>query len=188
MQIDRVQFRTNLTTCLEAAQRFYSERPNGELAPSLLVMIDTGGAQWELDLIILTDFDEDRFDLIASLGAKYGSYLKKIPAIILTSEAWMSETPREAWEAHPENRIAPVDDPNRQEVLFVSGMTLDRHSELLRVNISRDEQKQAVLGEVTPWTDFDNRLLQSFWTGYATAYVITKRALLSGDKQAKFKR
>lgn len=171
MQIDRERFRTYLAFCMEAAQDYYAQNVGGMMIPTLLVLVDDEESDWKLELVVMPEFGDNRYEMLNRLGAKYGLDRKHVPAVILSAEMWVSVQTLAEREAHPENRVQPKDDPDRKEALIVSGMTLDLHSEMMRAEISRDDAGKATLGAIRTTVDYENAIAMSFWRGYAVGFL-----------------
>ncbi|MCB8942570.1 MAG: hypothetical protein H6658_02220 [Ardenticatenaceae bacterium] len=91
-----------------------------------------------------------------------------IVAFYLIAESWLNTKPD----------VLPRLDPERREVVMVSGMTLDMRLNMAIIDIFRDESNHIKPGLITMLTYGDsdsgsvpNKLLMSFVRGYATGMI-----------------
>lgn len=172
MKIDKKQFDGLLDFGIDMAKVYYFDHPEGQLIPILLVAIDDGDPKWFLEICVLPDFTENRYDILHYIGKRYGKNGKKVPAIVLISESWMSIQSREEREGHPENRVTPSEDPDRQEIVMTVAMTIELNSVMSHFPILRNSRGRASLGQEKRWENFDSPLLTEFWKGYAPAFLL----------------
>lgn len=156
------------------SRMYMREHPGDELLTSLLVV--TGNlfdhSQWTLQKIVFPVFDENRFALLEIVAREYARKNNPVVAVILTSEAWMSMIPIEAYKAHPENRIEPRLDPDRKEMLMVSGLTLDLQGLLATAQFKRSKDgvpifEQMILMSSGSGEIQNNVILENFMIAYA---------------------
>lgn len=176
MVIDRDLFRKVLSECMTDAKKHYESGSTDMLIPTLVVLMAEEGTEWKRDICLMPVFNENRYELMAELGAMYGKDKRPVVGAVLVTEAWTSVIARDAYEEHPENRVAPRDDPNRKETVLASGLLIDLYSEMMRTPIERDEQGRARLGEVESMTDVDNRIVGTFIQAFAREFISALRA------------
>ena len=170
--IDRDLFNKHLLTTNQWAKKMFLDDPEDGIMPHLCVRKDEGGDDWTLDIYAFAEFGETRYQLFEAIGTKYGQAKAHIPAIYLVSEGWLSISTKEEMEAHPDNRVMPSEDPDRQEVLLVSGLTLDMHTVIISHRIKRSP-KSATLEEqdFAEVAEARSPLLICFFRGYVTAFM-----------------
>lgn len=134
----------------EWARGHIQGHPNKQLTPSLLVVVGNPFEEttWKLHKIMFADFDERRFDAMRAIGTGYASRGEYVAAIVLTSEVWAAVYSKDAWEAHPENRIEPRLDPDRIEMLMTAAMTLDLKGVMINASFSRDDRGKPIFEEM----------------------------------------
>jgi len=118
----------------------------------------------------------ERVELMRFLGqaaAKSGR-VDRLHQVVMVSEGWMSEPS----ENKPTD-MRPSQDPNRKEVLIISGMQIKEHKKQMEVlEILRDSNQQVVsLEEFLPDKEkkdesIDIPLLDAFVEGFQTAFRI----------------
>ena len=119
------------------------------------------------------DTHDGRLDLMRSLGqaAAMSGKLGRLNQVFFISEGWMSVANN---RKPPELR--PSQDPNRKEVLIVSGLELKRQQKYLRIfeMIRNPSQRVVDLAELSPPHDEDGRieipLLDAFAQGFRLAF------------------
>lgn len=172
--IDKKLFQEHLESSFEMVKANFRGDPQTEEMPKMLVaMLTDKGDDWEFHLIGFADLDETRFDTLKRIGIKYGLERRMVVAAYFISEAWMSVLKAEEFNAHPENRVMPSEDPDRIEIVFVAGMTIDLYCQSLAAEIKRDSQgKRVSLNVLDNEADaMESNLLTSFFQGYAQGYM-----------------
>jgi hypothetical protein len=102
---------------------------------------------------------EARASVLRTLGHKFHSERHEIPvAIAMVSEAWMSVVPADESRSAPR----PSKDPNRQEVIILDALTLDRRGAI----------------DIRPFKRVDGVITMGDWTGQEEANEASHHALL----------
>ena len=90
--------------------------------------------------------------------------IKKVKAVVLISEGWMS-----VCKDGKIGKIPPSQDPDRVEILNITGMTDTGESAMLIFKMKNrdDKNKRALefMEELSKITRIENRLLDKFWQG-----------------------
>jgi hypothetical protein len=175
--ISQELFEGYLQSCFDLARQEIQDDPGSQLVPKLMIVVqdeETGGLHGEL--AIFEEFGENRYDLLRYLGADYGMKKELVVAVYLMVETWYSIQSVEQYEGHVENRVRPSEDPDRQEALTVTGMTLDQavsgSAVCINAFIERDRAGRSVLQESTRMDGARNNLLMSFFLSYATEFLL----------------
>lgn len=118
-------------------------------------------------VVIASDFneDEEKREAMREIGIQCKDK-KMIPcAVFMASEAWMSMQDKKDVDANGFTR--PRDDPNRKEVLIISGMTIKKEVIAGMIPIKRDENNLIVKdGEPDFSMQCEAFLLSEFFNGY----------------------
>jgi hypothetical protein len=113
-----------------------------DFTPTLVVHSfdpDTSDPRDPVTVCPLLGYDVDkRREILHATGELFGRDLKLLRAVFFLSEAWIS---RDRSYGLPEN------DPARQEVIIIGGLTIDGRSCLGRVHVTRDAANNMVAGE-----------------------------------------
>lgn len=151
--------------------RDYCTKGATEVYPDLLVFEpkDKEG-KYELTVLAIrsNDFNEHRYEFMEMLGAEAESRKLNPVATFIASEAWMKTF---AEEEHFDTTRAPSSYEDKQEVVFVAGMTLDKRCNMAVIPISKDDGKiQLGNPSVIPYnsnrTNPESDLLAAFYWGY----------------------
>ena len=145
-----------------------------ELTPHLILLHPDPEKEYSVTVVAAdVGFDEtNKYMVYQQMGHRYATGNKKaVMAFFLMTEAWQSHTPG------TEPRLAA----DRQEVLIVSGMTVDGRTNMAIIQVGRDGRNRFVAGETMTLlygTDeaaafSENKLLVSFVRGYAAGMVST---------------
>lgn len=175
--INRQSFNRYLENNFQAAKETLEKNPADPLAPWLAIATvkedeDFESGNWDLHQVKFHHFDERRYALVQALGIDYGLQRKKIAAVYLVSEAWVSLVETKAYEAHPENRIPPSEDPDRQEAVLSIGMDIGAYVGLIQALIDRDENGHVHLQDPMRMDEgSESDLLKAFLVPYAMAYL-----------------
>lgn len=175
--VDKTLFDKYLEANFETIQEAFRDNPHHQLIPSLMICtLNDNEDGWNIDLAVFEEFDENRYDLLGGLGVKYGQDQKPVVAAYLVSEVWVSvQDPRER-AAHPDNCIAPSEDPDRKEAVIVCGMTLDLHTKMMVAIIEREQGKATLQLEDRQASLVESPLLKQFFRYFAMAYFLSKEA------------
>lgn len=104
--------------------------------------------------------------VLVNNGASYGRKGQPVVAAFLICEAWRSR-----WPVGQKATVAPVDDPNHDEILVVSGITVELHHGSATAQILHEDGKRQ-LGAFDTWeSDTSNRLLALFLMGFSQAFI-----------------
>lgn len=174
--IDKSLFDKYLEMNFETVQEAFRDNPHYQLIPSLMIctLNDDGG--WNIDLCVFEEFNENRYDLLGGLGVKYGQDQKPVVAAYLVSEVWVSVQDPEERAAHPDNCVAPSEDPDRKEAVMVCGMSLDLDAKMMVAIIERDEEKATLQLEDGQASLVESPLLKQFFRYFAMSYFLSKAA------------
>ena len=132
------------------------------------VLPDAGAISFKLETRVYSGDEilpaENGIEMCAHAGKRAADDDLKPVAAFLVAEAWVSAIPEDG------EFIRPRDNPNREEVVIVSGMTIGKKSTMLVYNIVRDPDNRAHLvlkTEQNP-SDFqgDNLPLNQFFVSY----------------------
>lgn len=149
---------------------YLTEHPTESLMPELVVMTRTLEGKDELTLCALAvPFDEDmeKRSAIYNLGKKFYAEEKVTLAVMLVSEAWMSQrTPEQMSGKAP--HVEPRHDPNRKEHIIVVGSGLQGHQRLfITTPVRRDEKNNMIVdGESKEIAAAKFPLIEWFWRGF----------------------
>ena len=150
-----------------------SEYMAGEevFAPHVLAFYRQPKGGHSLTVLVTPGWDDQRGKerILAGMGQAAAESDEPLAAVFLVTEAWMTQ--RTAQDGPPD--VPPSEDPARQEVVVVSGSTLDMRQNQAIIHIEREEGRLAA-GEVlsVPYIDdgqdeFQNWLLMQFLGAYA---------------------
>lgn len=180
--INPEKFQEYLEDSFQRARNLFELDPRAELKARMLVATcdDVTGDDWKTSLVLFAEFDENRYAAVRAAGTRFGEERQGVVAVYLISEVWFSTQRWDAWKAHPENQVAPIDDPDRKEAVMVVGMTLDLQVVVKEAMIERDEQGRA---RIVPWPfegqpmHLESKLVKQFFIGYARAYKAARARL-----------
>jgi hypothetical protein len=138
--------------------------------PHLLAFYALPDRNYDLNVLVTSGFvDGEAKETMMTMGAKAAEGDHPLAAAFLITEAWMSQ--REAEDHLPE--VPPSEDPERIEIVIISGSTIDQRQNQVIVKTERRDGLMYV-GEVisAPYIDDDedqiqNRMLMQFWRAYA---------------------
>ena len=152
----------------EATRDTFKQHADEQIIPKLAVTIGENPHKRKTHLVFLQDFDERRYDVLYSIGAKYGEDKEHVIATIFISEAWMTTRP----VSDKSSLVAPSKDPNRQEVVIICGMTIELKSYSMTIPIETDSRGKRSLGKpLDDAADVQSNLLNEFWRGFALAFA-----------------
>lgn len=129
-------------------------------------------------VVMMAGFGDNKREMLRFLGAKmaenkeFGSPM----ALFLITEAWVAmETPKERKENKDKPFIPPSERPDRNEVVMISGCTLDMRFNMMTYMIRR-VGKNIMLGEkkvmdyvASSKNTFESPLMQEFFWGWMMA-------------------
>lgn len=147
-------------------------RPRSFTPMMHLCQFSLDGATGELTpfmtIVLLSGFNMDlRRQTLDKLGAQMGRDMAIIRAAFFLSEAWVSMQPAN----EPRKYRLPEDDPNRQEVITVAGLTLDGRAAMAKIDVRRDKSERMIPGEITlllvsSEVKVKNAIVGAFFMGY----------------------
>ena len=155
-------------------------KDEGYLDPTLFVIFKDKGMASISGKDFPSDPDE-KVELFTRIGKRYADRDGDVEAFVFAHEAWGSQQAKESEEGTA-NFIMPSQDPNRVEILMISGKRVSDGNERYAVRqFSRDEDKMVAtitkapktFGEMEKGT-FDkqgdvksnNRLMDALWKSY----------------------
>lgn len=109
---------------------------------------------------------ENKYQLFTDLGRDLANRQIAISCVFLIMEYWLSTNPD----------ASPIEDPQRQEVVIISGLTLDQRENMATISIRRDAKNRMQINNTIlfPYQVENsevkmsaNQLLVSFLRGYA---------------------
>lgn len=171
MLIDSEVFNQHLEANFDLARETIQDDPHEQLTPWLEVALIGGEDDGEIHVCHLADFGSNRYRVMAALGQEYGKSRQVVAAVFLVTEAWRSVVDRAAYEAHPDNRVTPSEDPDRQEVVMVVGATVDLQCASIIAMVERDPDGTARLGPPERMIETSSDLIKTFLANYAAAYL-----------------
>lgn len=153
----------------ETAEKLFKKE--GSIAPVLFVYYtfeDKEGKEVDsCDIFPILQM-EHREAIIFVIGKTFlkSNKFKRVNAIALASEAWMSEQdPKKG----PAKNLLPSQDPDRKEILNITGMTDTRESAMLVFEIkdkdNAEKRKLEKNEKASNMSTIENRLLDRFWQG-----------------------
>lgn len=170
MLVSADEFKKTMTDLCAWVRDSLADDPDTSWTPTLIVLnLSWPKLEREVHLYVLdVDFneDEEKHALLYKI-ARTLYEAKKVPiAAFLTAEAWQSCRR----EGSP--RMQPRDDPNRQEIIMVAGLTLGRKLAAMNsLPIRRDHDNRIVPGEFgdLQTQGVESRLLNELFTGFANS-------------------
>jgi len=162
------QLKKILDRTAEQAEKLFKQ--DGSLSPVLFVYYtfekEPGKEAESIGIIPIIDIGH-REAIMFAMGKMFlkNNQFKKVNAIALVSEAWMSVQD----SAKSPVGILPSQDPNRIEIVNITGMTETRESAMLVFEIKDKEnpEKRRILKneKASNMSTIENRLLDRFWQG-----------------------
>jgi hypothetical protein len=153
----------------EQAEKLFKQ--DGSLSPILFVYYtfekEPGKETESIGIIPIIDIGH-REAIMFAMGKMFlkNNQFKKVNAIALVSEAWMSVQDS---AKNPVGSIPPSQDPNRIEIVNITGMTDTRESAMLVFEIkdknSAEKRKLEKNEKASNMSTIENRLLDRFWQG-----------------------
>lgn len=167
-------FNKELELAAKWAKEVLASEPHKGFVPALIAFAlpAEGSGEREVIMAMMPDFDADqRHEQMERAGYHFGQQGKRIVAIYFVTEAWLSLQPNE----HPRRYARPADDPQREEVVNVAGLTLDGHSAAAHVKTTRDRKDYLVPGAIVvhPYVagnaamNMQNNVCKPFFRGLA---------------------
>lgn len=144
--------------------------PDDDLPPQILVAIvdPSGQHPYSLNLAqVVGEFNENRRQLIYDLGKRHDADREMPLAIMLISEAWRAS--EKLNEDGSRKYAQPADDPDREEIITIQLLTVDRKSRLASHQTKRGEDgKLQLVGEweQAPNGTYNAYLLGRFYEGF----------------------
>ena len=140
------------------------------ISPHLLAFYALPDGRYDVNVLVSPGFvDGEAKETMAVMGVKAAEGDEPLAAVFLVTEAWMSQ--REARAGEPV--VPPSQDPERVEIVIISGSTIDQRQNQVIVRTEREEGRMHA-GEVisAPYIDdgedeLENRILAHFWRSYA---------------------
>jgi len=169
MSLERGEYKARFEYLTQKAKEITLQ--DGNHVPVLIVEGSRGLAISQMREV--PDTHGERLDLMRSLGqaAAMSGKFGQLRQVFFISEGWMSVASQEK----PPN-MRPSQDPNRKEVLIVSGLELKRQQKYLRIfeMVRNPSQRVVDLAELSPPHDKDGRieipLLDAFAQGFRLAF------------------
>lgn len=162
----------------ETANRLFKR--DGKITPVLFIyyIFENDDGKEEGSCTVLPIIKKDgREKLMQQVGQGFlkNSRYKKVNAIALISEAWMSVQELKDKAA---KSVPPRKDPNRKEIINISGMTDSRESAMLvfEVKNRNDPKKRTLkfLEDASNTSRIENKLLEKFWEGMGMAMSVER--------------
>lgn len=147
-----------------------------DFMPTLQIILRDFTAKKDKDtahFLGITEFDEGKHALLFSLGEYYASQASEtgLPmVVILAAEAWRSKYVEEEWLGHEENRIPPSEDPDREEILLVNGVSIIGLQCATMWKITRGAKNTLSEEQSSETNELGDGLLEEFYKGFAAAY------------------
>jgi hypothetical protein len=174
MSLERGEYRARFEDVAQKAKEIALQ--DGSHVPILIVEGSRGMAISQMR--DMPDTHDQRLDLMRSLGqaAARSGKLGRLNQVFFISEAWMSV----ANNGKPPD-MRPSQDPNRKEVLIVTGLELKRQQKHLRIfeMIRNPEQRVVDLSELSPPQDKDGSIEIPLLDAFAQAFQFAFRAQVS---------
>ncbi len=174
--ISDAEFNHLLMSALEWAGQYM----DGEefISPHLMAFYAQADGNYGLSVFVTPGFedDESKASTMVTMGVKAAEGDTPLAAAFLVAEAWMSTRPE--GEGLPD--VPPSEDPERVEVVIISGSTIDQRQNQAVV---RTERREGLMhaGEVisAPFIDdgedtLQNYMLMRFWRSYAEGVMRRK--------------
>jgi hypothetical protein len=124
------------------------------------------------DGVLITTIDENRHKMIFEFGQEYAKKLLPITAVFVVP-AWCSDMRSKDSEEQIDGElyVPPSKDPNRSEVLMITGATFDRQTASIMLPCYRAEDGcvRVAWGEANSTMDAHPYLLYRFFEGAAIA-------------------
>lgn len=173
--VDDKKFNELLHEVVEQDRSYLSQEEETDFMPQLMVFgskDETG--KMPLTIIGLPGLDEDnKQDALMTAGSTFCEKGLYSPvAIFMSSEAWMGSLQPKDGDDEP---IMPSEDPQRQEVIVTSGLTVDKRTNMAVTKITRVGEAGIISLGTTQYHEYngkpniDVRLLSLFFVGYALA-------------------
>lgn len=149
-----------------------------QLHPMLITVLDrkAGTDKREMGLFAITSFPEgdEKRKVLFGVGTQAAGKGLRVVAAFLATEAWAKiMSPAEGWRAKRHGVPQPSRCPDRQEVVVLSGRTLDGRLALGMSPLEREGRK-ARLGEwklSDPTDGIEDNLLKFFFGGYLRGFA-----------------
>lgn len=177
----------NLASLREKANQIFDIQCQGMgkdmLIPSLALALGdpTDAETWTYNLVMLSEFNENRYELMRMLGAECAQADLQVCAIFLTTEVWRSEYHDEI----PKDRPLPSEDPDHKEALNTMAMGLDLQTVSIMADFTRDANgvpefsKIEIVDSDTPNIAFQYDILEAFMFPFLQAVVARVKARAS---------
>ena len=142
-------------------------KKDGSVSPVLFIYHTVenkdGGEAESCAIVPITSMDR-REAILFAMGRAFlkNASFKRVDAIALVSEAWMSVQDSKSEQA---KHILPSQDPKRKEIINITGMTDSRESAMLIFDIDKKARKMEKNEKASNMSRIENRLLDRFWQG-----------------------
>lgn len=163
------QLKKTLEGVAETAEKLFKKE--GSIAPVLFVYYTFENKEGKdvdsCDIFSILQM-EHREAILFMLGKTFlkNNKFKRVNAIVLASEAWMSV---QDTKEGPLKNLLPSHDPDRKEILNITGMTDTRESAMLVFDIKNkndaEKRKLEKNEKASNMSKIENRLLDRFWQG-----------------------
>jgi hypothetical protein len=174
--ISDAEFNHLLMNALEWAGQYMEGEES--ISPHLMAFYAPGEGDYIMSVFVTPGFEDDESKVMtmAAMGVKAAEGDDPLAAVFLITEAWMSTRPE--GEGLPD--VPPSEDPERVEVIIISGSTIDQRQNQAVVRMERREGLMYA-GEVmsAPFIDdgkdtLQNYMLMRFWRSYAEGIMRRK--------------
>jgi hypothetical protein len=163
--MNKEQLKKTLNSVAKTTEELFKK--DGSIAPVLFVyhtVENKDGTESESCAIVPIISMEHREAILFAMGKAFlkNNRFKKVQAIALVSEAWMSVQDSKSEQV---NHVLPSQDPKRKEIINIIGMTDSRESAMLIFDIDRRVRKMIKNEKASSMSKIENRLLDRFWQG-----------------------
>ena len=163
----KAELKQTLQKVAETTERLFKEE--GSINPVLFVYytFEKEGRETDTCAIFPILDIQHREAILFMIGKTFlkSNKFKRVNAIVFASEGWMSVQDAKT----PVGNILPSQDPNRIEILNITGMTETRDAVMLVFEIkNKDDLKNRKLKKnekASNMSKIENRLLDKFWLG-----------------------
>lgn len=167
-------FNDMLSSAVTSLLQSCEESPLEGIAPDILVFEPTVGLESKFGLTVLQirsgNFDEDKYEIIETIGNNCRERSMKPVATFMAGEAWMKSMTEEESRERKGRSLSTYED--KTEIAFLAGMTIDGRTNMAVMNITRTESDSICLSvpHFMPYMAGEKRtesdLLKAFYRGY----------------------
>jgi len=165
------QLKKLLESTADTTEKLFKK--DGSVSPVLFIyhaLENKEGKEAESCAVVSITSMEHREAILFAMGRAFlkNASFKRVEAIALVSEAWMSVQDS---KLGPAKHLLPSQDPKRKEIINITGMTDTRESAMLIFDINKKTREMIKNESASNMSRIENRLLDKFWQGMGMIVV-----------------